>query len=107
MASGAGGLVFLCGRLTCPTLDLLLKALHQAQRLGMVAEGKTPKSHTLLRVVQLQRSHAPVVLQLECQAGGQGPVPPYGGARIARQQAPGSHHHPTADEAQICTQVNL
>ena len=107
MASGTRGLVFLCGSLTRPTLDLLLKALHQAQRLGMVAEGKAPKSHPLLRVVQLQRSHAPVVLQLECQAGCQGPVPPYRGARVARQQAPGSHHHPTADEAQICTQVNL
>ena len=110
MAGGAAGFFgVVCGQIVRAgqALDLLIKALHQPQRLGLDTQRETPERQALGRVVQFQRAHPAVVQQAQRQARAQRPFLPCAGAGIAGQQAPGRHHQEPRAETQVRAQVNL
>ena len=108
MAGGANGVLLFV--IACKAggqlLALALKALHQAQRLGMAAERETPQRQARAAVVQLQRADAAMVLQPQLQRRRQRPGSPMLAARFARQKTPDGKRHGAGGKVQVGTLVN-
>ena len=109
LAHGTAGFINLLGQsaaLAGQTPGQLLKALRQLQGLRLGPQRKTPERQALLRIVQLDCTHASMIKQAQRLACRQCPLAPGVSPRVAGQQTALCHDQQTRAKVQISVQVN-